>query len=203
MGKLEQEIEEEAVNKAVECYGMEKILEKRIMRIDNTNKVLAFMGAILPMFMGFISVNTNQISEWDKILELLATTPPLKSAFIIIISLAALIQTLISVRSIACNWNGELPKYRNSLIENHKNAEQYHKIWTRYRNDKEKYAKLLDETNKAHEAQEKIDLTINITNKERRYGKRNALYYYQIKCPICGETPKGIKTNSTCQDCGK
>jgi len=201
MGKRENDIAE-AVNKAVECFAMTKILEKRIKFIERINRALTITGALLPISISYIAANSDQFNELGKFKELLAAASPIEAVFIIAIGILGLFQTIVSIISLAFKWNDNLPTYINSKIENYKNAEQYCDIYTRYRDDEEKYAKQLEETNRANEAQQKIDLTINISDRERRYGKRCALYRYDIKCPECGEKPNLNKT-SNCPDCGK
>jgi hypothetical protein len=73
-----------------------------------------------------------------------------------------------------------LPTYIDSKNENFKNARKYYKIWQRYYEDEEKYSKQLEETNILNDNQQKIDQTINITEKERRYGERLACRQYKI-----------------------
>jgi len=202
MGKQDSDIDD-AVDKAVECFCMAKVLEKRIRFFEITNKVLSFMGISLPVCMSFVAANTDQFNNWDKFAELISTSPLMKSAAIIIIFIAAVIQAILSACSIVFKWDDKFQKYKNWIIQNHKYAKQYHKIYKWYYDDEETNSKLLEETNKAYAAQEEINIAMNITDEERRYGTRCAYIKYKIECKICGETPIYIKTKSTCPVCGK
>jgi len=121
MGKRENDITE-AVNKAVICFGMAKILEKRLMRIDYINKKLTFMGLILPSGVGITSAKLGEFKE------LFVTASPMEMAIIIAVITFGIIQMIISAYSISHKWNDNLLTYRDSKSENYKNADKYYNI---------------------------------------------------------------------------
>jgi mobilome CxxCx(11)CxxC protein len=196
MGKRENDTIE-AINKAAECLAMANIMEKRIKRIECASRILAIMGIIFPT-----GVGVNALED-GKLGELLGTAaPPIKTAAIITVIILGITQAIISACSIACKWSDNLKTYIDSKAENHKNAEKYYNIFKRYDEDKEKYAKQLEETNASHKKQEEQDLKITITEKEKRCGWIYALHTYRVACPDCGKIPN-INQPSTCETCRK
>jgi len=187
----------EAVDKAVNCYGTAKILEKRIKCINYINKKLAFIGFLFPSSVGITYAKLGEYKE-----QLGTVASPELRAIMIAVMIFGIIQMIFSAYSMSHKWNDNLPKYINSKRENNNIADKYHDIWTRYRTDEAKYAEQLKETNKAYEAQQKADEELDITEKERRYGTRSAYIHYKIQCETCGELPIYIKTTSKCPVCG-
>jgi len=175
MGKRENDITE-AMHNAVNCFAMAKVLEKRILRIECINQKIALMGTLFPAGIGVTTLNFDKISELLNI-----ANTPLETILAILIIIFILTQTLFSAYSATKKWNENLPIYVDSKNENFKNARKYYRIWKRYLEDEEKYSKQLEETNTLNDNQQKIDQTINITEKERRYGMRHALRQYKIQ----------------------
>jgi len=195
MGKRENDIKE-AVHKAVECFSMASILEKRIICIDRINKILAFMGILFPSGIGIAAF------KGDELEKLLAVSPSIAAAIIIALFILGLVQTVISACSLACKWNDSLPIYINSKIENYKNAEKYYDIWNKYDENETEFARQLEEVNTRNRTQQEQDYKINLTEKEKRYGMRHALQQYKIICERCRKVPD-INNPSNCSVCGK
>jgi len=196
MGKRENDITE-AVHKAVECFSMASILEKKIRGIERTNKILDFTGILFPIGgAGVAAFNIGELA--DKLGQLNITSPPIITAVFIF----TIVQTIISAYSRAFKLSENYPIYVNSKTANYKNAEKYRNIWNKYDEDENKYAKQLEEVNALNEIQQEQDYKISLTEKEKRYGLRHALREYKIICEKCRKVPE-INNPSNCDVCGK
>jgi len=71
----------------------------------------------------------------------------------------------------------------------------------RYTENETKYANLFNDTKIYDNIQQKRDHKMNITEKERRFGMRHALFQFQRECVGCGKIPS-LRKPEKCDVCG-
>jgi mobilome CxxCx(11)CxxC protein len=190
MSKKEDNVTE-ACFRAIDAYGTAKIFEKRLKKLEFSEKINKLMGFIAPMGVG-IAVITVEVNA------------KLISIFTIAAGVICFVQLMISLWALINRRDTTLKQYSDSKSANYYYANKFRDIWKRYDQDEEKYAKLLERFVPLDDEQQKIDqgLLGEVSLEEKHFGMREALYQYQHKCKECGKIPD-LKHPETCKIFGK
>ena len=188
MEKNQNSIQNDARDRALHCYGTAKVVEKRLRNLNRIDKIAKFLGLILPLSIGSFVVTVG-------------TDTALAPKLLYISGILGAFQLIITLWSLIDNWSGKLEDYMESKIKNMYYTDVFTEIGMRYKEDEAKYANLFNDTKILDNIQQGRDHKINITEKERRFGMRHALFQFRQICAGCKKIPslgKPIK----CDVCG-
>ena len=183
---MSNEIQKECWKKRFYSFGTVKIFEKRASSLNTKRKVITFLGLVSPLVVGTFAASFTFDSEILKFI----VAP--------IAGLITVIQAIFSLWSLVSRWDENYIYSVNSIKVNTHLTSEFEKLANSTdgimgRN----IGRLRDE----YERQEMADSTQHITDKEKRFAQRSALFHYKSKCPTCNEVPQRIKA-SKCDSCG-
>jgi mobilome CxxCx(11)CxxC protein len=180
---------QEAWDRALFCYGTAKIVEKRTKTLKFLNKINKFIGLAIPLSIGGVVISFGLNAS------LLPTA-------LLILGILGIFQLIVSLWSLIDDWENKIENYVNSKSRNLHYSDLFQKIAKESNEDKTKYTNVFIETMLYDKIQREEDNKMNISEKEKRYGLRYALFQFQRCCVGCGKIPN-MKKISKCNVCGK
>lgn len=170
--------------KKFDIYGTARIFERRVRKYKNFLNFLNYSALGIPIVVGTIFLNYGDVHSAIK-----------GFAYILI-----LLQIMFFLWSIITNWNEE---YNYSVMALKRQDELFNDFNSldpnslNYEND----LKSLLDREKRYSSE---DISKSISEEERRFATRQALYYFKYECDRCNQIPITIKpdTTETCDNCG-
>ncbi|MGE5525922.1 MAG: mobilome CxxCx(11)CxxC protein [Rhodospirillaceae bacterium] len=171
--------------KEFHAYGTGRIFEKRAAKYRFWRTLITYLGIVVPLLIGVTALSFS-------------IDPQIFKRLLFVASLILVGQLSVSTWSVVARWD---EKYEQAVTSLRANAVLFNE-WKQtadLRPDRieEKVARLLQEDSR----QESTDLAQGISDKERRYANREALFYYKKPCQLCGQVPLSRKA-SECDMCG-
>ena len=182
----EDQMKQECWTKRFFAFGTAKIFERRARALAVKRRVLLFLGLASPLVIGGFAAAFTLDS------------PPLKSLVIPIAGLVGLGQLVMSLWALIARWDDEYAYALGAARANTRLAADCENLANgpiaRLRRDIERLREQVT-------AQEIEDTVQHITDKEKRFAMRSALYQYRSKCPVCGIVPESMRPTA-CETCG-
>ena len=179
-------LKQECWEKRFSSFGTAKIFEDRIHSLGKKRRLITFLGLATPLTVGaFVGAYS-------------ADSPTLKLFVIPIVGAVTIIQALLSLWSIVAQWDTQYAYAVASVKSNNRLASDFEEL---AKATPEKRAKGMERLRFEYSRQDSEDISQEITDKEKRFGQRSALFQYQSKCPSCGFVPKNM-TSTDCDSCG-
>lgn len=185
----DKNLKQECFEKKFYSFGTAKIFERRMKSFSWRLKSITFLGLLLPILIGASVAAFSTEHDWLKNILI-----PICG----ILTITQAVLSLLSLLSLVFKWE-----------DNYSYAISALKINTRLTNDFEKLAKEKNEKIEndidrllfEYERQETEDTSQGISDKEKRFAMRAALFQYKCKCKTCDLEPKKIKPTD-CDTCG-
>lgn len=180
---MSQNLQKFCRDKAFYSFGTAKIFERRLQRISRYRDWITYLGIVVPLLVGSIALSFG--SEWLPYLAIPA-------------GVLGTVQLALSCWSLVSKWDDK-HAYALSAIQAHT---RLFNLWDRL--DKRPP---VDIEQQAHELeaedhrQEQADLAQNISDKEKRYAMRAALYHFGLPCVKCKQSPVSMQPKD-CDTCG-
>lgn len=174
--------------RALHAYGTCKLLRLRARRLGRNLSLLTYMGLVIPLMAGALALSYGV----DFFLL------PLVLAIGVA---AAIIQLLVSLWAATHHW---ARSYADSLVSasaNEKLFDSFERLAKDPSPQLADYRQTLDVLKNADDSQRQHDEQHAISEKERRYGMRAALFKRRAPCAGCNLVPRNLKP-SECEVCG-
>jgi len=182
----------EAEDRAVFCFGTERLFEKRRKKYQLLNKATKFIGLFVPISLGFFAMSSQDP-------ELTLTLMPIFRYLTTFLNAVILV---ISVWSMVAEWDAKIENYTESISNNIQYYKAFKEILERYDENPTEYASKLKEMILLDDIQQNKDGKESYSAKDYRFIMRQGLYQLQTTCAKCGEIPDIINPG-TCSNCGK
>lgn len=169
-------------------YGTIRIFERRAKRFQIGRIWITFLGIVVPVVVGSIVMSFGTDSNSLKY-------------FIFVAGVVTMIQLILSTWSIVSRWDEKYEYAMNSVAEN----TRLYNDWENYRKRKisntNESEEIFNEILSRTEKQEFNDIKQNVSDKEKRFANRSALFYFKQECHVCNEIPTTM-TPCKCAGCG-
>jgi mobilome CxxCx(11)CxxC protein len=185
MTEQDQSLLRKCREKEFHAYGTTRIFERRARQYGHKRTLITYFGIAIPLVVGATAMAFGAKSAWFPYL--------LYAACVLGIP-----QLAISVWSVVDRWD---EKYSEAIDSARGNTRLYN-MWKRMADVPPanlqagvEPATLLDQE------QERRDLSLHVTDAERRFAMRESLFYYGKPCSNCGIIPRDKKPTN-CDMCG-
>ncbi|MFK5893375.1 MAG: hypothetical protein QM504_09175 [Pseudomonadota bacterium] len=183
---IEEEIKKDCWDKRFYSFGTAKIFEQRARQLYTKRQWIVFLGLLSPVTIGAFVASFSINSE------------ALKTYIIPIAGTVAVIQAVLSIWSLVMKWD-ERYSYAISAIKINTNITSEFEALAK---TKPTYIKNnIKRMNEIYLRQEIEDSSQHITDKEKRYAMRHALFQYKNECKTCLKIPSSLSP-TTCDTCG-
>ncbi len=173
------------IDRAFYAYGTSRIFDRRCQKLRKGRNAITFLGIAVPLIVGSLILSFGAKPELMPILVWLA-------------GLVGTIQLILSAWSIVARWDEQYSYAMSAMLAN----TRLYNSWDRL--SKSQQSNLQDfvaEIDAEDQRQEQSDLTAHITEEEKRFAMRAALYYKGLSCAACKVKPTSM-TPSNCDTCG-
>jgi mobilome CxxCx(11)CxxC protein len=172
-------------------YGTIRLFEKRAKHLQTGRTWITFLGVVVPVVVGGVVLGFGADMTSKDVFKYL-----LYSA-----GSVGLIQLILSTWSIVSRWDEKYEYAMKSVVENTK----LYNDWDDYRKrqivDNAESEQKFNDIKSRTDQQEFRDISQNISDKEKRFATRSALFYFKQQCHVCNEVPKDMKPGK-CSGCG-
>jgi len=177
---------QECWTKRFYSFGTTKIFERRALKINAKRKVITFLGLASPLVVGAFAASFTIDSE------------VLKYIVVPIAGLVTVTQAVFSLWSLVAKWDDDYAYSVSSVKANTRLTADFENL---AKASGEKITRDIERLRDEYTRQEMEDTARHITDKEKRFAQRSALFQYKSKCPTCDEVPQSM-TPSNCDSCG-
>lgn len=179
-------LRQECWKKRFYSFGTTKLFERRVRSLGWKRRLITFLGLASPLFLGAFVAAYSAESQLLKLIVL-----PVVGA-------VTVFQALMSLWSLVATWDDRYA-YAVAAVKNN----------TRLTSDFEELAAATDAKIESemerlrfeYSRQDVEDSAQEISEKEKRFGQRSALFQYRSECPACQKVPKSM-TPTSCDSCG-
>jgi mobilome CxxCx(11)CxxC protein len=178
-----QELQRHSRERAFYTLGTAKLFERRALSLEKWRSFITYLGILVPLLVG-----GAVLSFGTAFLPYVAVTA----------GLLGLAQLSLSVWSLVKRWDEKHIYAVSSLRSNTALFNAWDAIAKRPPDDIESRVRELDAED---QRQEQADLTQNITDQEKRFAMRAALYHFGLPCERCKRKPESMKPLE-CDTCG-
>lgn len=183
MTVAEAELRSKAWESVIHSYGTFAVFLKRVEKLKLKRRLRDFFGIALPCVLGFFYA--NNIGGYQKLL-------------IYFIGLIALAQLLVTIWSLVSGWDEDYSYAMNAARENEGMSQAWERVATSaVELLRTEFASTRNQDDKIQER----DRAQNISEKERRFGMRRALFFRRKECAVCHVVPVNLKPTE-CVCCG-
>lgn len=180
---MTQQLQQHCADKRFYALGTAKIFERRARRLELKRNWITYLGIVVPLLVG-----GTALAFGTKVLPYILVPA----------GLLGLLQLSLSVWSLVAKWDAQ-----------HNYALQAAQAQTRLFNAWDALAKRLppdlkekvDGLDQEDQRQEQSDLLQNVSDKEKRFAMRAALYHFGNPCRRCNRKPESMKPGD-CDTCG-
>jgi len=180
---LTQQLQRHCSDKRFYSFGTAKIFERRARRLELKRNWITYLGIVVPLLVG-----GSALAFGTKALPYVLVPA----------SLLGLVQLSLSAWSLVAKWDAH-----------HSYALSAAQAQTRLFNSWDALAKrpppsieqAVEELDKEDQRQEQSDLLQNISDREKRFAMRAALYHFGNTCQRCNRKPDSMKPGD-CDTCG-
>jgi mobilome CxxCx(11)CxxC protein len=179
------ELQKHCQDRAFVAYGTTCIFERRARQLRFGRTWITFLGIAVPLTVGSLYLSFNAYP----------------SVFPVVLGAAGIILTIqlvLSVWSLVARWDED---YQHSIESTQENTRLFN-AWTALAShtsaDSHVHTNELDADDRRQEQQ---DLLRHVTDKERHFAMRSALFYFKRNCVACGVAPASMKPTG-CDMCG-
>ncbi len=183
----EKQLRQECWTKRFYSFGTTKIFEARARSLRVKRQWITFLGLLAPVTVGAFAVSFSIKSEI------------LKYIIIPIAGSVAVIQAVLSLWSLVAKWDESYAYAISSIRNNTKLTSEFEVLaQKKFPEVKKNIQRYRDEYSRL----EMDDSSQHITDKEKRYAMRHALFQYKLPCETCGKIPQSL-SSTKCDTCGK
>lgn len=173
------------INRAFYAYGTSRIFDRRCQNLRKGRNVITFLGVAVPLTVGSLILSFGAKPELMPVLVWLA-------------GLIGTIQLVLSAWSIVARWDEQYSYAMSAMLAN----TRLYNSWDHLSKSQQSNLQgLVAEMDEEDQRQEQSDLAAHITEKEKRFAMRAALYYKGLSCATCMAKPTSMKP-SNCDTCG-
>lgn len=169
--------------KLFQACGTLAIFELRVYRLSRFRDVITFFGILVPICVGSLMLSFG--TDLYKSLAYIA-------------GIFTLIQLIFSVWSVVAKWDDRYTYAVDAVSNLTKIFCDWNDLVKLPPPDVDMRIKELTEANKQQDAKDMIQ---KISDKEKRYGMRKALFLLQKQCPKCQTVPS-LHSKNQCDACG-
>lgn len=181
-----ENIRKECWRKRFYSFGTTKVFEKRARSLGTKRDVITFLGLATPVFVGAFVGAYSAESQTLKVIVL-----PVVGAIMIF-------QAVMSLWSLVARWDDNYSYAVSAVKNNTRLTSDFEELATA---PEDRLLKEIERLRFEYSRQEAEDTAQKLTDKEKRFAQRSALFQYRSKCPTCCEVPKSM-TPSNCDSCG-
>ena len=183
---VEQQLRQECWEKRFYSFGTAKIFERRALKLGRKRRLITFLGLATPITLGaFVTAYS-------------AASPVLQYILLPLSGAVAMLQSVVSLWSLVAGWDEAYAYAIGSVKNNNRLTSLAEELARGSRSRLEKDIELL---RFEYSRQDAEDSAQEITDKEKRYAERCALFQYRQECPACKQVPANMKPTS-CDSCG-
>ena len=179
-------LRKECFEKKFYSFGTVKIFEKRVSDYGRKLKAITFLGFLPPIILGAFIASFS--------LESLL----LKKILIPACGLLSTIQPVVSLWSLISKWEDKYAYAIGSVKANTRLANEFESL---LKKDPKDIESELDHLAENYKRQEVEDTVQDISDKEKRYAMRHALFQFKCPCRTCERVPVTL-TPTNCDTCG-
>lgn len=178
-------LRQECWEKRFYSFGTAKIFERRARALAKQRRLINFLGLASPLVIGAFAAAFTLDSA-----ALRYVVVPIAGAF-------SVVQAVVSAWAIVARWDERYDYAVAATKANTRLTGEFDTLAAAPRIA----AREVESLRAEYARQEREDTAQHITDREKRYAMRSALFQYQSKCATCGVIPKNM-TPSTCDSCG-
>lgn len=176
-------------DKAFYSYASSYIFDKKAQRFAYFVRLLKVFGILVPTAIGGVVMAYGLNSKFLELIIIIATPFPI-------------LQLVISVLSVANNWDGELTYAYEASQDYSLMSDEFKKLGSLPPPDYDQLNVQYEMLNARYNAREQQSSKHNVKEWEDRMSMRYALRQFQKKCVGCKETPLSLESTD-CDVCGK
>jgi mobilome CxxCx(11)CxxC protein len=179
------ELKKHCQDRAFVAYGTTWIFDRRARQLRSRRNWITFLGIAVPVTVGSLYLSFNAFPN----------------VFPFILGVAGVILTIqlvMSVWSLVARWDEDYQHSVESMQANTRLFNAWNALGSLPLSDPQARATELDVDDQRQEQQ---DLLRHVTEKERRFAMRNALFFFKRECVTCKVKPVSMKA-SDCDTCG-
>jgi mobilome CxxCx(11)CxxC protein len=179
----------ESWDRALYAYGTGTLFADRARKYRKGLRWLAFIGIAGPLLIGGIVLAFKANAAYLEI-------------FLFVVGVVGIIQLLVSAWSLTSNWADNLEYSLSSSSDNLELSPLFKALGQSSSSPPADIEVQFAALKARDEARRKIDVTKNISEKEKRYAHRAGLLQFNRECSGCKQTPTSM-TPSDCGICGR
>ncbi|MBI3799361.1 MAG: hypothetical protein HY268_20645 [Deltaproteobacteria bacterium] len=181
------QLREKCWERAFEAFGTAAIFERRASNLRWKLHLLAFLGLGTPLVVGSVVLSFDLESRYLLLLKALAG--------ILTVPLFA-----VSLWSLVAKWEDKLSYALESSSANNRLSNDYREFAKNPPTEPE-FRLGLDRLDIEDQLRNDTDNRQGISEAEKRFGMRAALFKFQKQCISCGKVPESLRPTS-CNTCG-
>ena len=174
-----------ARDKAFYAYGTSRLFERRAQKLRRKRTWITFLGIAVPITVGGIVLSFG-------------TLPMLMPYLIGIAGVVGVAQLILSVWSLVARRD---EAYAYAIVAAQANTRLYNCWDAVAKRPPANLQERVDELDTEDERQEQSDIAQGISESEKRFAMRAALYYTGSECRVCKRKPTSM-VPSDCDTCG-
>lgn len=172
-------------DRAFYAYGTSRIFERRAQSLGKRRNAITFLGIAVPLTVGSLILSFGAKPELIPVLVWIAGA-------------IGTVQLILSTWSIVARWDEQYSYAITAMLAN----TRLYNTWERLsKSQSSVITNLVSEMDADDQRQEQSDLTAHITEKEKHFAMRAALYYKGLTCPACRIRPPSMAPTG-CDTCG-
>ena len=185
MTTTKDDLIQECRDNALYAYGTARIFEKRAISLRNKMRITTFFGLVVPLLFGSVALSFGTGSQ------LLTFLLPLTGVVVTI-------QLVTTLWGLIAKWDDE---YGYSIGSMKANTHLWHKWDALSKSKEDDFESTFRNLTETNNNQELEDSQKAITDKEKRFAMRSALFFFKRACATCGNVPNSMKP-IVCDTCG-
>ncbi len=185
---IPQELRRKCNDNALHAHGKAYVFEQRVSVFCRRLTVLKWLGIAVPILVYGIIASFQLSPGWQTG----------------IIAAASFISTLLlvlSVWSLAANWEQQYSKSLQAQIDYAELCRLYRELGTSTLLELHEYKAEISRFDSLMEKADNLAMELRISDEEKRMGMRAGLREFRRKCAGCGEMPTDINSTA-CNVCG-
>ncbi len=187
----EEHLRQAAWDNAVHAEATRTVFDRRARRLKIFTMIRDFTCIAIPLMLGYMYSS-----------EQFEAVKPYRNFAIAFLALAALLQILLTLLSLLNQWDKELSYNLRAVRDQYALRVKWSSIGKGF---SQNIQRDVDQLTKTQEEYESHDSEKGITDKEKMYGHRAGLVFFDRPCG-CGAKPKTLKpplyVSSRCPHCG-
>ncbi|GAB3679681.1 mobilome CxxCx(11)CxxC protein [Salinisphaera aquimarina] len=182
-------IRKQSLDKSFQCFATAIIFERRFAVYQLRLRVLTYLGIVTPAVVGITYVTYGDEST-------------LTLCFVALAGILGTIQLIVSLWAVVARWDEELEYSEESSLENRRLSLIFDTHARMPEVSGAEATVLVGNANRDLESLEARDRLKSVSDGEKRYGYRAALFEKDLVCKCCDKTPSSIEKPSDCKTCG-